>query len=188
MSSNMKFTPDPYTTRQNQIITGETQYNGRVNLEEPENVNARFEMFEKIAIKNKATEYRDPLTDVWENTTLSNVFFSQGNVQILQNGLRAGVYKRSGERELVIPPQSIDVLKTFMRDTFINYSTFEPTNITAQVARLNKLLLEQLIPVVYSEAIGYLKYLEDQSRLVVPIALPQQSDRVYKQLELKPYM
>ena len=98
------------------------------------------------------------------------------------------MHKRSGERELVIPPQSIDVLKTFMRDTFINYSTFEPTNITTQVARLNKLLLEQLIPVVYSEAIGYLKYLEDQSRLVVPIALPQQSDRVYKQLELKPFM
>jgi len=188
MSSNMKFTPDPYITRQNQIITGDTQYNGRVNLEEPENMNARFQMFEKIAIKNKATEYRDPLTGVWEDTQLSNVFFSQGNVQILQNGLRAGVHNRSGERELVIPPQNIDVLKTFMRDTFINYSTFEPTNITTQVARLNKLLLEQLIPVVYSEAIGYLKYLEDQSRLVVPIALPQQSDRVYKQLELKPYM
>ena len=50
MSSNMKFTPDPYTTRQNQIITGETQYNGRMNLEEPENVNARFEMFEKILL------------------------------------------------------------------------------------------------------------------------------------------
>ena len=146
------------------------------------------QMFEKIAIKNKATEYRDPLTNVWEDTQLSNVFFSQGNVQILQNGLRAGVHNRSGERELVIPPQNIDVLKTFMRDTFINYSTFEPTNITAQVARLNKLLLEQLIPVVYSEAIGYLKYLEDQSRLVVQIALPQQSDRVYKQLELKPFM
>jgi hypothetical protein len=189
MTSKMKFTPDPYSTRQNRnILTGDTHYNGRVNLEEPENVNARFQMFEKIAIKNKATEYRDPLTNVWEDTQLSNVFFSQGNVQILQNGLRAGVHKRSGERELVIPPQSIDVLKTFMRDTFINYSTFEPTNVTDQVARLNKLLLEQLVPVLYSEAIGYLKYLEDQSTLVVPIALPQQSDRVYKQLELKPYM
>lgn len=187
MAQNSKFTPDSYIARQNKIITGETPYNGRVNLEEPENINARFHMFEKIAIKNKATEYRDPLIGVFENTLLSNVFFSQGNVQILQNGLRAGVYNRSGARALVIPPQSIDVLKTFMRDTFINYSTFESTNITEQVSRLNKLLLEQLVPVLYSEAIGYLKYLEDQSTLVVPMELPQQPDRVYKQLELKPY-
>jgi len=183
----MKFTPDPYVSRQNSILSGESEYNGRVNLEEPENPNARFEMFEKIAIKNKATEYRDPLVNVWEDTVLSKVFFSQGNVQILQNGLRAGVHQRSGDRELVLPPQNVDVLKTFMRDTFINFSTFQPTKITEQVVRLNKLVLEQLVPMVYSEAIGYLKYLEDQSRLVVPLELPKQSDRVYKQLELKPY-
>lgn len=187
MSSEMKFTPVPYTIRQNNIISGNTHYNGRVNLEEPENPDARFQMFERIAIKNKATEYRDPLVGVWENTTLSRVFFSEGNVQILQNGLRAGVYKRSGERAIVLPPQSIDVLKTFMRDTFLQYATFEEGNITKQVERINMLLLEQLVPMLYSEAIGYLKYLEDQSRLVVPLELPQHHDRVYKQLELKPY-
>ncbi len=187
MFSETKFAPVPYITRQNDIISGNTPFNGRVNLEEPENPNARFQMFERIAVKNKATEYRDPLTGVWEDTMLSRVFFSKGNVQILQNGLRAGVYERSGEREIVLPPQSIDVLKTFMRDTFIQYSTFEPDNITNQVERINTLLLEQLVPMLYSEAIGYLKYLEDNSRLVVPMELPQHHDRVYKQLELKPY-
>ena len=78
MTSKMKFTPDPYTTRQNQIITGDTHYNGRVNLEEPENVNARFQMFEKIAIKNKATEYRDPLLGVWEKYTIVRCVLFQG--------------------------------------------------------------------------------------------------------------
>lgn len=187
MSSEAKFTPVPYTVRQNQILTGNTPYNGRINLEEPENPDARFQMFERIAIKNKSTEYRDPLVGVWENTVLSRVFFSKGNVQILQNGLRAGVHKRSGEREIVLPPQNIDVLKTFMRDTFIQYATFDAADITKQVERLNNLVLEQIVPLLYSEAIGYLKYLEDQSRLVAPLELPQHHDRVYKQLELKPY-
>jgi hypothetical protein len=187
MYSETKFTPVPYITRQNDIISGNTQFNGRVNLEEPENPDARFQMFERIAVKNKATEYRDPLTGVWEDTMLSRVFFSEGNIQIIQNGLRAGVHKRSGERNIILPPQSIDVLKTFMRDTFIQYSTFEPDNITKQVERINSLLLEQMVPMLYSEAIGYLKYLEDSSRLVVPMELPQHHDRVYKQLELKPY-
>ena len=187
MYSETKFTPVPYITRQNDIISGNTQFNGRVNLEEPENPDARFQMFERIAVKNKATEYRDPLTGVLEDTMLSRVFFSEGNIQIIQNGLRAGVHERSGERNIILPPQSIDVLKTFMRDTFIQYSTFEPDNITNQVERINALLLEQMVPMLYSEAIGYLKYLEDSSRLVVPMELPQHHDRVYKQLELKPY-
>ncbi len=61
MSSEAKFTPVSYTVRQNQILTGNTPCNGRINLEEPENPDARFQMFERIAIKNKSTEYRDPL-------------------------------------------------------------------------------------------------------------------------------
>jgi hypothetical protein len=188
MSSQMKYTPDPYTNRQNQIITNTTPYNGRVNLEEPENPDARFQMFERVQIQNKATEYRDPLKGDIENTVLSRAFFSEANVQIIQNGLKAGVFQRSTDRELIIPNQNIDVLKTIMRHMFLEHSDFKPDNVTEQIERLNQIVLDYTVPKVYSEAIGYLKYLEDQSRLVVPLSLPQQSDRVYKQLELKPFM
>ena len=71
---------------------------------------------------------------------------------------------------------------------FLQHALFDPENITQQVERLNQYVLDHTIPKVYSESIGYLRYLEDQSRLVVPLALPQQPDRVYKQLQLKPYM
>ena len=37
MYSETKFTPVPYITRQYDINLGNTKYNGRVNLEEPEN-------------------------------------------------------------------------------------------------------------------------------------------------------
>ena len=70
----------------------------------------------------------------------------------------------------------------------MEYVTNQPDNITEQVERLNTIVLDYLVPKVYSEAIGYLKYLEDASRLVVPIELPVQPDRVYKQLELQPFM
>jgi hypothetical protein len=188
MSSQMKYTPDPYTNRQNDIITNNTPYNGRVNLEEPENPDARFQMFERIEIKNKATEYRDPLKGDIEDTLFSRAYFSAANIQIVQNGLKAGVYNRSEDRELIIPNQNIDILKTIMRHMFLQHADFKPDNITQQIERLNQIVLDYTVPKVFSEAIGYLKYLEDQSRLVVPIALPQQTDRVYKQLELKPFM
>lgn len=186
--SNSSLTPDSYLVRQHNIITNETPFNGRVNLEEPENPDARFQMFERVQLKNKATDYRDPLKGDIEETVLSKVFFSAGNIQIIQNGLRAGVYRKSEQHELIIPNQNIDVLKTIMRHMFLEYALFEPSNITEQVERLNQYVLDYTIPKVFSEAVGYLKYLEDQSRLAVPIALPQQTDRVYKQLEMKPYM
>jgi hypothetical protein len=184
----MNLQPIPYLERQDQILTNQTPYNGRVNLEEPENPDARFQMFERIEVKNKATEYREPLKGDYEDTILSKVFFSAENIQIIQNGLRAGVYKKSGDRQLMIPSQNMDVLKQIMRHMFLEYSVFQPKNITEQVERLNNLVLDYTVPKIFSEAIGYLKYLEDQSRLVVPLELPQQPDRVYKQLELKPYM
>ena len=188
MSSQSQLTPDPYLVRQHNIINYETRYNGRVNLEEPENPDARFQMFERVEVRNKATEYRDAVKGDFQETILSKVFFSAGNIQIIQNGLRAGVYKKSEERQLIIPNQNIDVLKQIMRHIFLQYAVFQPTNITEQVERLNQYVLDYTIPKVYSESIGYLKYLEDQSRLVVPLSLPQQPDRVYKQLELQPYM
>ena len=164
-------------------------YNGRVHLEEPENPLARFQMFERVAVKNKATEYRNPLKGEFEETMLSKVFFSAGNVKILQNGISAGVFKLSKERKLVLPPQNVDVLKTIMRHMFLENATFSKgDNITKEVERLNDIVLDYTVPKVFSETIGYLKYLEDQSRLVVPMSHPQQSDRMYKQLELKPFM
>ena len=188
MSSQMKYNPVPYVERQLNIMNNTTPYNGRVNIEEPENPNARFEMFEKIAIKNKATEYRDPLVGVWEDGILSKVFFSAENIQIVQNGLKGGVFRKSGDRKLVIPNQNIDVLKQVMRHMFIQYADFQPDNITQQVERINTIVLDYLVPKVYGEALGYLKYLEDASRLAVPIELPVQPDRVYKQLEMQRYM
>ncbi len=178
---------DDYNSKSPSILNSTTPYNGRVNIVEPENPDARFQMYEKIAVKNKATEYRNALFGDFECTPLSDTFFSEANVQIVQNGLRAGVYEMSGEKQLVVSPQNIDVLKTIMRHMFIQYSKFEPTDIAGQIKRLNQTVWDYTVPNVYAEATGYLKYLQDQSSLVVPIERPQQTDRVFKQLELKPW-
>jgi hypothetical protein len=160
------------------------KYNGRVNIIEPPSPDIRFQMQEKIAIKNKATEYREALGGVWESNTLAQVYFSVGNIQIVQNGLRAGVYKMSNN-QYVIPEQNIDNLKIIMRSIYLQYAEHSETNITKQVERLNQLVLDYAVPNVYNEAMAYMKYCQDQSSLVVPLELPRHHDREYKQLELK---
>jgi len=169
----------------NQILDMK-KYNGRVNLFEPPSPDVQFKMQERLAVKNKTTEYRDALDGIWEANVIAQVYFSAGNIQILQNGLRAGVYKKSGDK-FVIAPQNIDTLKIIMRSIYLQYAEHAETDIKGQVERLNKLVLDYAIPTVYNEAIGYVRYCQDQSTLVVPLEVPRHHDRQYKQLELKPF-
>jgi hypothetical protein len=178
---SLPLNPDPID-KVNKILDSQ-RYNGRVNIVEPP-ADIRFKMQEKIAVKNKATEYREALDGTLEANVLAQVYFSGDNVQILQNGLRAGVYKMSGDK-FVIAPQNVDTLKIIMRSIYLQHAEHSPSDITGQVERLNKLVLDYAIPTVYGETMGYLKYCQDQSTLVVPLELPRHHDREYKQLELK---
>ena len=162
------------------------KYNGRINIIEMPDPNMQFKMQERIAIKNKATPYNEALTGTWESSTLSDLYFSAENIQILQNAIRAGVYKMSGNKYVVAPP-NIDTLKIIMRSTYIQYAEQDLERIKEEIQRLNKIVLDYSIPATYNESVGYLKYREDQSTLVMPMDLPVKYDRAYKQLELKPW-
>jgi hypothetical protein len=115
---------------------------------------------------------------------LSKAFFSQQNIQILQNGIRAGVYHKSNG-QYTIAPQDCDSLKIVMRSVYLQNAANQPNNITQQVAELNKIVLNYCIQQVYSEAQGYLKYIDDASTLVVPIAHPVMADNSDRELEFK---
>jgi Family of unknown function (DUF5761) len=166
------------------LLEGE-RYNGRVNLVSmAEDPDIRFKMHEKLTVKNKASNYYESLNGNWEWNVLAQVYFSQENIQIVQNGIRAGVYKMS-EGKLNVPPQNIDTLKIIMRSIYLQYAEHYPKDITGQVEYLNSLVLEYAVTSVYNEAVGYLKYVQDQSTLVVPLEMPLNHDRTYKQLEPK---
>lgn len=157
--------------------------NGRVNIVDiPQKV--LFEMQEKIAVKNKTSEYREALQGIWEDSMLSKAYFSKENIQIVQNGLRAGVHKMSGEK-YIIAPQNVDTLKIIMRSIFIQHAEHNENDITGQIVKLNNLVLDYAILNVYNEIDGYVKYCRDQSTLVVPMELPKQVDREFRQLEMK---
>ena len=57
-----------------------------------------------------------------------------------------------------------------MRSVFLQHSANQLYNIPQQIIELNKIVLEYCIQQVYSEAQGYMKYINDVSTLVVPIA------------------
>lgn len=158
--------------------------NGRIDIKS-QNTNKLFQMYDKIPA-NQCTTFRNATEGLWQSTKLSDVFFSQQNIQIIQNGIRAGVYHRSNG-QYFIGPQDCDSLKIVMRSVFLQNSANQPNNITQQIAQLNKIVLEYCIQQVYSEAQGYMKYISDASTLVVPISHPVMANDNDRQLELKPW-
>jgi len=156
--------------------------NGRIDIKTP-NTSALFEMYDKIPA-NQCTTFRNATEGLWIDTPLSDVFFSQQNIQILQNGIRAGVYHRSNG-QYVIGPQDCDSLKIIMRSIYLQHAANQNSNITHQVVELNKIVLNYSIQQVYSEAQGYIKYLSDASTLVVPLAPPIMGNDTDRELEFK---
>ena len=99
-----------------QMSSGQENSNGRVNILGP-NIDKRFSMSDSIPINSNKYSYRDAMTGNWYDTELSNAFFSGKNIQIIQNGIRAGVYNKSNQ-QYIVGEQSIDELQIIMRGIF----------------------------------------------------------------------
>lgn len=158
--------------------------NGRIDIQSPD-TKSLFNMYDKIPA-HQCTTYRNPLEGQWDDSALSNAYFSKENIQIIQNGIRAGVYKQSNN-QYVVAPQDCDSLKIVMRSIYLQYSANLPGNVSGQIEALNQMVLNFCIQQVYSEAKGYMKYLSDASNMYVPIAHPILAKDDDKELVLKPW-
>ena len=159
--------------------------NGRVDILGTNAMNC-FHLYDRIPVADGDTYYRTAMTGNWQNNMLSRVFFSAENIRILQNGIKAGVYKKSNGR-FQIADQDPDVLKMIMRSTFLQSSKNLPTQITEQVTALNNLVLDYAVPQVLGEAVGYVKYKNDASMMYTPMQRPA-STYHSNTLELKPWI
>ncbi len=147
--------------------------NGRIdiiNKTQGPDLSNLFAMYDKIPANQCAT-FREPTLGQWDETPLSKAYFSKANIEIIQNGIRAGVYHKSN-KQYTVATQDCDSLKVIMRSVFLQNASNLPNNISGQIEELNKIVLDYCIFHVYSEAQGYIKYLHDVSTLAVPMATP----------------
>ena len=129
-------------------------YNGRVDIKTP-STSKLFTMYDKIPAHQCST-FRNPTEGLWDETLLSRAFFSIENINIIQNGVRAGVYHRSNG-QYIIGPQDCDALKIVMRSVYLQHAANQNENIASQIQALNQLVLNYCIQQVYGEAQGYMK-------------------------------
>jgi hypothetical protein len=161
------------------------QSNGRIDILGP-TVEQQFAMYDKIPNSDKCASFHDAMVGNWENTALSNAFFSAQNMQTVQNALRNGVYSMSNGAYL-IGPQDCDNLKMIMRSVFLQSAMNLATDIPGQIAALNKIVVDMFVPKLCSEARAYIQYKRDASTMYKPIDHPIYSAENDKTLELKPW-
>lgn len=149
--------------------------NGRINLiPSSPNTSKLFAIYDKIPVA-QCVSFRDSTVGLWSETTLSNSFFSDKNIQIIQNGIRAGVFTKSNGKYL-IGPQDCNSLKIIMRSIFLQNSMNLNQNIASQIEILNNKIFAYCIDQIYGEAQGYMNYLRDVSTLPEPLAPPSMVD------------
>ena len=131
----------------------------------------------------KKTNYYNATEHTLTPCLLSTVFFSGENIELLQNAIRAEIYKKSNKKH-IIDKQNYDQLKIVMRAIYLQYALNQETHIKEQVDGLNNLVLDYCVPQVYNELMSYLKYKRDISTLSVPMQNPIHLS-VDKTVELK---
>jgi Family of unknown function (DUF5761) len=107
---------------------------------------------------------------------VSDLFFSEENIEALQSGLRYSVYRESGGT-IVIGNQSRDELSIIMRSVYLTEAVNLPFNILEQVRELNGKVLGFCVPRVLAEARAATKYLYDISHQPVPLPMGQWTSR-----------
>ena len=158
--------------------------NARVDIIQPPN---NLFLHEKIPINNKISDYTNAISGELETSMLSKLYFSAENIQIIHNALVANVYEMSNGRYKLMP-QNIDNLKIVMKSYYLQYAEHNENNITQQIERLNKLVIDDIVPRLYNNAVSYEKYTHDQSTIALPMERQQNVDRDFKQLHMKPFV
>lgn len=155
--------------------------NGRVNLDVPD-IKNKFDMFDKIPVESYT--FHDAMRGNFYDTQLSDLFFSAKNIDIVQNGIRAQVYKLSDNKH-IIGKQSQDDLNTIMRSIFLSNSKNLPNDITGQLETLNNKVIKEVSPKLLGEVIGYMNYRRDISQIPTPLDYAKSTMDNSKSLEYK---
>lgn len=169
----------------NQVHYTNPHANGRVDLITPK-MN-QFELFKPPGVNynEKTASFNEAITGEYEDNLLAKVFFHHQNIEIIQNGIRAGVYKKSNG-QMNVGYQDPKTVKIIMRSIYMTHAQHNRNiDVTTQVQDLNDLVLDYCVKNVYDEAVAYEKYKRDISTLPMPNDRPENVSTRYHSVEFK---
>ena len=145
--------------------------NGRVIGLDDEKPGNQFQLFTENN-NNCDNAKKTILSGTLTRSVLSDTFFSNANMNYLQNKIRHRVYLASGG-EYIIGRQNNTSLQVIMRAMFLLYSKNLPYNIKGQIEELNRYTVDEILPKIMSSIKQYLFYRKDIQQYPQPLPLPK---------------
>ncbi len=162
--------------------------NGRVSIPSSDNTNYNY-IKEPASNKKYYTEITKSTCDTNINcnieiTPLMLAYFSDQNINIIQNAIKKGVYNKS---QKTIDKQDVTEIKIIMRSVYLQHCFNQEKNVTQQINELNNIVIEYCVKTVYNALKGYYNYCKDSCNLAVPPENPILYNTKVNTLELKPW-
>ena len=126
------------------------------------------------AMYNNLQEYA--VKGIHEETGLSESYFSQGNIALLQSAIRYEVYQQT---EKIVDKQSPQELSIVMRSIYLQHGNpmVSSANIAREIKKLNQMVIDYCANHIATKVTQYDGYLDKLQNLPVPMEHPRQVDR-----------
>ena len=110
-----------------------------------------------------------------EKTSISDIFFSEININVLQDTIRYKVYKNTNK---VISKQGENELYIIMRSIMLQFSNFNVgfSEVKDEIKRLNEMVVKYAVDNVSSNVKQHMGYIDDISNLPTPMDRPSFSN------------
>lgn len=140
--------------------------NGRVDVLNNANYQS-YNLFEENKLDPDSFN-KEAIKNIHINNPISTIFFSQQNIDALQEAIRYQVYKKSNKQH-VIGKQSETEIFIIMRAMYLQYAKHRPYGILDQIKELNQMVIDYCIPKILNEIAIYTHYKHDIQQLPVPM-------------------
>ena len=132
-----------------------TNQTARINLD---GYNSKsFTLYEDLNVSNNKYE---KLTGRNQTTTLSDLYFSQSNIDYLQTEIISRVFEKTSKQQ-IIGKQSDDELLIVMRSIYLQHGKNMEYHFDEQINKLNELVLDYCVDNVYNNLVQYIGYIDD---------------------------
>ena len=115
-------------------------------------------------------EFKNSLKSINSENVLNRTFFSQNNINMIQNTIINEIIKRTGYK---IARQSELQLQIIMRSIFLQYAKNNPCNIKQQIIDLDRKVIDYSVDRIITEISQYLEYKDTINKLPTPLSHPR---------------
>ena len=157
-----------FNNRYNKLIE-ERSSNGRVIINSDTNLK-KFKLFEDIDNSHKSCN--NNLNNQQSDSLLSSIFFSEDNVNIIQNAIRYKIWILTDKKNIISKQCNIQ-LNIVMKSIYFQYSKNLNTKIKEQIITLNDKVTDYCINNIYNNILQYESYTNDISSGLNLMDLPK---------------